>query len=82
MILKEHEWQKTRMIDVVCDDQFKWKVIAKEKFGRAKGIFIIHCLNPETCPCENFHECVGVYKLLKWDTWKEWRKENCVIKNL
>ena len=63
------------MIDVT-----NWEFNIKEHYGGAEGIYALHCLSPRQCPCQNFHECIGVYKLLEWDTWMEWRKENCVVR--
>lgn len=62
------------------NDREKNEVIIKYDFGNAEGIYIIHCMYEEQCPCQDFYECLGVYKLLGWDLWTKWRKENCVIK--
>lgn len=53
--------------------------IIKRDFGGARGIYIIHCASPEECPCQDFYECLGVYKLLGWRMWIEWRKGNCIF---
>lgn len=53
----------------------------KDKCGGACGIYIVHSIFPSDCPCQNFHECLGIYKLLKWNLWLEWRRENCEVRN-
>lgn len=57
-----------------------WESIVRRDFGEAEGIYILHCISPELCPCNTIHECAGVYTILGWDIWTEWGKENCNVR--
>ena len=56
-----------------------WNSVIQKEFGGAEGIYILHCISSERCPCYNFHLCIGIYKLLGWNLWMEWRKQNCIV---
>ena len=56
-----------------------WNSVIQKEFGGAEGIYVVHCISSERCPCYNFHLCIGIYKILGWNLWMEWRKQNCIV---